>query len=247
MDPTAPKDNDQSSQANENPESPVQTGGFVVSGEPGGIPDPNQSPQPIQPDPLSVQPTPPPLAPPIEPAAGSDLQSDLQSPVVAATGTNLAGSLEPAALPQDNPIAPPETTLPAEQQQPDPTPFTPSPSPLGGAPAPDANPAGVPQPQGTPPSQGESKAGKMKSLIIVVAVFILVAILAAVAWYFILNKGQTVENNVTGDTSPLELPSSPSPRTEGGFGNLPEGTPEATSPADIEGDSEEVSPQVPIE
>src|SRR3989344_6676352 len=238
MDPTAPKDNDQSSQANENPESPVQTGGFVVSGEPGGIPDPDQSPQPIQPDPLSAQPTSSQPAPPIEPAApsaaGSDLQSDLQSTVVAATGTNLAGSMDPTALPQDNPLAPQETTLPTEQQQPDPTPFTPPPSPLGGAPAPDANPAGVPQPPGTPPSQGESKAGKMKSLIIVVAVFILVAILAAVAWYFILNKGQTQEDNTTTDTRPIELPSSPSPKTSGGFGDLPSPTPEATAPADIE-------------
>ena len=233
MDPTAPSDNDQDQQGNENQQhNPVQPGGFVVSGEPGGA-NPNQAPSNLQvPQPTAQEPKPP--------AGNNDLQSDLQSTVAAATGTNLAGKPDADVPPE--PVAP----LPSTEQQPDPTPFTPPPPPPSGA-----APTSGPSPVGTQPSGdqsgGESNSGKMKSLIIVVAVFILVAILAAVAWYFILNRGQTVENNVTGDTSPLELPSSPSPRTEGGFGNLPEGTPEATSPADIEGDSEEVSPQVPIE
>lgn len=236
MDPTAPNDNDQDPSKGENQQqTPVQTGGFVVSGEQGATP--SQLPQ----NPQIQQPSVPSSMP--SPQAAADLQSDLQSTVAAATGTSPIGTPEPIMPPSQQAVASQEASLPPIDQQPDPTPFM-SPqqqSPQGVPQFANPTPAGTPQPQAASQDSG-SNAGKMKSLIIVVAVFILVAILAAVAWYFVLNKGQSSQDNSATDNLPLDLPSSPSPKTNGGFGTLPTPTPEASAPADVVEGSEEVVP-----
>lgn len=239
MDPTAPNDNNQDSQGGSDSQSPIQPGGFVVSDEPGAgqatqapiAQDPQSQPQPFVQDP--TPPTPSPLA--------SDLESDLQSTVASATGANLAGISDPAAqAPQENlnPIDSGPLNQSSQDLQPDPTPFVP--------PGQDQLNAGAPIPPPVPPitpvGSGQpgdgSKSAKLKSLIIIVGIFILVAILAAVAWYFILNKGSN-ESTTTTNTNPVELPTSAPTRNDSGFGNIPSPLPEASESTDVNSVPEE--------
>jgi len=93
--------------------------------------------------------------------------------------------------------------------QPDPTPFT------------------GPTQQATVPTQQSpgSKIKKMKLIAILIAVLILIGIVAAVAWFFILNKKQVntqsaKTQNVQETTEPTPSPQNPTDR----FGNLPQAT-----------------------
>lgn len=239
MDPTAPNDNNQDSQGGSDPQSPIQPGGFVVSDEPGtgqipqnSLPEDTSSlPQSFPQDP--TPPTPSPLA--------SDLQSDLQSTVASATGANLAGISDPAAqTPQENPnpMDPSSLSPPPQDLQPDPTPFVP---PQQEQPGPGA-PIPPPVPPITPVGSGQpgdgSKSAKLKSVLIIFAVFVLVAILAGVAWYFILNKGSKEPTAAT-DTNPIELPTAPPANNDSGFGNIPSPSPEASESTDINSVPEE--------
>ena len=238
MDPSAPKDDQQASDGNENQQSsPIQSGQFVVSGEPGAAPSINDPPETSSPSSNQTQP-PAPGPTPSQPNQTTDLQSDLKSTVEAATGTNLAGvsSFQPqgsSGVKLENPTLDPSSGKSANQQ-PDPTPFTPpNQSPIQG-PGPTA-PSGSPSPAQDQQDSG-SPTGKFKSVIIFAAIFILVAIIAAVAWFFILNRNSSQQTTTSSSpTTQVELNiPSPTPRTSGGFGDIPSSTAESAATQEAE-------------
>lgn len=220
MDPTAPKEENQSLPGEENQQpSPIQTGQFVVSSEPGT----GQAQTTNQPPDILQQVS--------QPTGAPDLQSSLNETVVAATGTNLAGEPPPApSLSTNSPtqVDPNISAASNQQQQPDPTPFVPpgpANPPATGVPTPEA------QPQQASSGEGGSKMNKIKIVVIVVATVILIAIVAAVVWFFVLNKKASPDTSTT-DQMQIEEPAVPSPQVESGFGDIPEATQEATESAE---------------
>lgn len=218
MDPTAPKDNQQTGEGDqENQNSPIQTGQFVVSPDPGANPGNNPNPAPTQPQPENPLPTPPPTQP-------DNLQADVQESVAAATGPNLAGELPQTPPTQSTPPAPEAPPVQSPQVppagQPNPVPFTPPTQ------SPPTQQQGA-QPPEVPTGEGSSKIGKFKIFVIIIGLLVLITIIAALVWFFVLNKSsQTVttsENFIA-----IEEPVIPSPATNGGFSDIPEATQEAT-------------------
>ena len=129
----------------------------------------------------------------------------------------LASSTIPGELPQTPipplPPNPPSSDLPPPPPQPDPTPYV------------------SPQAANQPPQQASASGGKLKLLIIILAIIVLIGIVAALAWFFVLGKGN-MEPVKTENTQslPTEEIASPPPRETGGFGDLPTATGEATPP-----------------
>ena len=212
MNATAPNDNQDSPEGEQNQQpNPVQPGRYVVSGQPGTTPEP----QPNTPSTPSETQNPQ--------AAAPDLQSEIQSTVAAATGTNLAGESPPS--PKSNPAS--SNTPPTAGEAPDPSPFKPPTTPPMDATNPSPPTEGNKM-EHTPPEGG---SGKFKTIILVVAGFILVALISGVAWFFILSNNSdepatTVNENINRNIEPI-FPPSPSPITGTGFGDLPEATTES--------------------
>ena len=65
---------------------------------------------------------------------------------------------------------------------------------------------------------------KIKLFVIIIAVLVLIGIIAAVAWFFVLQKPQAPESAKTQDTQQVIEPT-PTPQVPtGGFGQLPQAT-----------------------
>ncbi len=175
--------------------SPIEPGQFVVAGS-----DPATPSQP-QVAPSAVQQTPsgqaPQAMPPQEPRPGFSLAQD----------KTLAQSF-PTPPPQSPPPPPPQPQSDMAMQ-PDPTPFT------------------GPNQQTTVPTQQPpgSKMKKIKLFVIIIAVLVLVGIVAAVAWFFILNKPQAASQSAKTENTQETIEPTPALQTPtGGFGNLPQAT-----------------------
>lgn len=238
MDPTARNDNpqspdDPSSSSGDNATNPIQPGQFVVAGEEASqnttsTDDPqvpnkpdltaSSQPPPVQTNPIGSSPQ----------VAKDNLQNfagfaSIQPPSLAATNLgNIPQQANPPPSPPTNASKlqatsaqnpPPET----EVNQPDPTPFVQPQQAQGAA-------------QMGSPSE-PSKIGKLRIILILVAALVLIATIAALVWFFILNK-KGDESAKTGLTQEqVEEPPPPTRRTNGGFGELPPATPEATQAA----------------
>lgn len=117
------------------------------------------------------------------------------------------------SYPTPPPLPPPPPSMPPQQpdqpMQPDPTPFT-GPGQALSSPA-------SPQPPG-------SKMKKIKLFVIIIAVIILIGIVAAVVWFFVLQKPQAQQSAKTEDTQQVIEPTSTPQTPTGGFGQLPQAT-----------------------
>ena len=226
MDPTAPNDNQQNPEGNANVQNnPVQPGQFVVSGEQGAVSgDPG----------VNIQ------QPNLDPQSPVDNTGQQMPPPPGPVGSQLAGESPP--MPQNDPAAvnpqfaapTPAFSAPVNTQQPDTTPFAAAPgAPMG------------PQAQGSQvPPDSDSKMAKLKIVAIIAAILILVAIIVALVWFFVLNKKSNDQVNINTQQTQVEEPTIPSPQTESGFGDIPPATEEAAPPATEEPITP--SPQVPL-
>jgi len=204
MDPTAPKDNDfnndpQPSTPGGTVPNPIQPGQFVVAEENTKQATQSNSPPNIE-DPIQSANQTPVQTPP------QYQQSQMGGPRV----ENQA-PFNTASTQQDTPINPfPQQSPSMNSAQPDPTPFNPI------------------QPT-MPPMQESSKMNKIKLIVIIVAVLALVGIIAAVVWFFVLGPQKAGESTKTQNTQETVEDLSPPPkRPEGGFGEIPQATGEAT-------------------
>lgn len=221
MDPTAPKDSSLPSDpaspqdAGSTP-NPIQPGQFVVAGEtePQAPALGTSSPQNkiTEPPPVS---SPGNIEPP-QPAPPTNSGGQAYKP------PNLA-STQPGPLSGPPPPGPPGLP-PIPPSQPDPTPF-------------------MPQPASPPPTQESSKMGKIKLLLFIAAGVALVGLIGAVVWLFVLGGNKPKEPIKTESTQEQLQEQPPVPkRTEGGFGELPQATAEATGGSD---NTFPVSPETP--
>lgn len=174
--------------------SPIEPGQFVVAGE-----DPTQVvSQPAPQQPLAASQTPP--VQDVSPKPGFSLAQD----------KNLAQSYPtPPPPPPPTPPPPPIPQQPDQPMQPDPTPFT--------------GPGQTP-PYPTSPQPPGSKMKKIKLFVIIIAVLVLIAIVGAVAWFFVLQKPQTPQSAKTQDIQQVIEPTPTPQLPTGGFGQLPQAT-----------------------
>lgn len=148
----------------------------------------------------------------------------------------------PAGAGQNTPQEPPLTTPPATGNQPQPTsapPLSPEPQPVTSPPP--AEPATAQtfsesQPNPTPyvppgtqePPENSSPSGikKMRMVIIIVGVLLLVVLIGALVWFFVLSKNrQSLSSNKNQNPdATVEAPSPPPLRTSGGFSEIPPAT-----------------------
>lgn len=157
-------------------------------------------PNPIQPGQFVVAGDDQPQQPGQTPAAPQAVPAQPPPPA-----TSLAGERQESVTSQVTPIAPAANG----STQPDPTPFT----------APGAVQPGT---QETAKSGGGSK---IKGVVIALAVIVLLAIIGAVVYFFVLPnlKGATSKTQTSTDVV-VEDPSPPPPNTGNGFGDIPEST-----------------------
>ena len=120
------------------------------------------------------------------------------------TGTNLAGAVQEPPSPETGPA-------PQFENQPSPTPYV------------------APQTSGEPPPTGPSTIAKFRVILIVLGFLLLIALVAAVAWFFILKKVSSQEGTKTAgeNRETVEVPTPPPARKSGGFSELPPATEEA--------------------
>ncbi|OGE04950.1 hypothetical protein A3B51_00520 [Candidatus Curtissbacteria bacterium RIFCSPLOWO2_01_FULL_41_18] len=221
MDPTAPHDtqNPQSTdpseggqnqstpddlQSKDSQDNSIQPGQFVVAGEDTTA---TSSPPKVAQNPsFASQPQSPPQGPNIQESQTPTSESlPVLQPVA---GLDLAGNSQ---LDQN---VPPQAPV----SQPDPTPFAP---PLSPQPT---------QETAAPPPESRSKIQKLKIIAIIVAVLVLIGIIVALVWFFVLGK-QKKEPVKTDQDQVIQEEPSPSPaRTDAGFGNLSQATPSAPPP-----------------
>ncbi len=214
MDPTAPKDNPTSTPPNpwapvseptspnqvQTQQGPIEPGQFVAVGG-------NAAPPPTTPA-ASVLPNNPPQEDTLPPLPQMPVAQTPNGPILGATPPPTTVTPEPLLPPL--PAAPPEP--PASQApQPDPTPYTP--------------PPGSPQIQ-TPP-EGASKIKRLRIILIAVGVLILVILIGALLWFFVLKPKPAANGAQTTSSTDVTEPSPPKKSTQGGFADLPQ----ATAPA----------------
>lgn len=89
-----------------------------------------------------------------------------------------------------------------------------------------------PQASNQTSSGAPSTISKLKKLLIILGFILLIALIGALAWFFVIGKGKLPVGNSTASQPPLNEPAvqaSPSPpaRTTGGFSELPPATGEA--------------------
>ncbi|OGD96518.1 hypothetical protein A3F02_00680 [Candidatus Curtissbacteria bacterium RIFCSPHIGHO2_12_FULL_38_9b] len=248
MDPTAPEDNTLP-QGSSEPQNPIQPGQFVVAeqkttDQSSAVPN-----APSQPQTQSASPfqTPDQLLSKItQEAGGLTAQQKTTNPLV--NIPPLEQSIKPSPLPEQSTLSPLESNAQLPQQpelnqssvqdpkipepvnaqsnitptlennQPDPAPYTP----------PQANNV-----ENIPEEGGSSKLDKMRLIAIVTAAVLLLAIIAAIVWFFVLGKkGEPVKTEVDINQQVEEPPLIPK-RINDGFGDLPEATSEATTPAEL--------------
>lgn len=165
-------------------------------------PNPASPPNPIQPGQFVVA---------GEDAAPASAPQQQANAAPAQPAVSLAGQRQESA-----PVFP-NAPVSGASTQPDPTPYMP--------------PTGSPNGATPPPLPAESKGKGSKLIIMVLAVIVLISIIGAVLWFFVLPKTKTAATK-TEDTSTQvqEEPSAPPQRTEGGFGQIPE----STAPAQVD-------------
>ncbi len=232
MDPTA---QDQNPNQPQKQDSQIQPGQYVVAGTDDGVfkepPAPNPFPtQPPQ-TPLSKPPpdqTPPPpsfIKPPQQPTPTPPLPSPPPSPQGFNLGhagpvpgiqpdDTLANHKPNEPSPQVPPLPPLATMNAAQPATPDPTPYAP------------------PGNQSQPPQEGPSKIKNFRMIAIIGAGALLVAIVGALVWFFLLgNKNSqpapTATTNQTNVQEPILPPANPS----SGFASLPQASQSATKSA----------------
>lgn len=222
MDPTAPNNNSlpQDPNAPLGPKSPIQPGQFVVAGEDEEVAK-NVSSQ--SPSPESQNPQPQPFSSPQSP---QQVPSTLQEPAQAVPGPSV---LSPLA--GDTPTSNENSDLPSNfaspfsgprNLQPDPTPFV----------SPQMQPQ---QTKETGPMLPPSPSSPIKKIVLIFGVLILIGLITAVAWFFIINKnGKETAQNKDTQKSQIEEPSPLPKRTSGGFSELPPATSEASPSASLE-------------
>lgn len=184
------------------------------------------SPSPIQPGQFVVAPrediTPPPPSEPEQPPQESPQPSQPASPAKrgeftqppASPGESLGGPSpkEPAPSKEPAPLF--------AQDQPNPTPFV--------APTP---PPEMAQEKDTPPP---SKIQRARKILIIVGILLLVAILGAIVWLFIVGRSrEQPAKTQSQEVSTSQEPSQPPipKRTTGGFADLPAATRESQATA----------------
>ncbi len=217
MDPTAQENNDQDQQNPQATQSPIQPGQFVVAQEENiGAPPQVQNPLPQQ-DP-NIFASQKQNSNSQQPMANNPYQPQA-SPPTAFTANSYQDNTSQA----QGPAMPPSLG-----QQPDPTPFTPPPAPS------------------SPSAAGDSKFGKVKIIGIAAGIISLIIIIAALVWFFVLNKQPTqpatdITNQVIDEPSPLHQPS-------GSFSQIPESSGQASpaqSPSPAPGQTTGTTPTKP--
>ena len=78
------------------------------------------------------------------------------------------------------------------------------------------------------PQEEPSKIGKLRTFAIIVAILVLLALVAGIFWFFIINKKEEPVKTQTSPEEQVDEPQLPPKRTDGGFADLPEATLEAT-------------------
>ncbi len=124
----------------------------------------------------------------------------------------------------------------AQAQGPAPAPAMPPPPPAQPNPTPFAPPAPA------QPPTGGSKSGLVKIIGIAVGVIALIVIIAALIWYFLLNK--KTEPTAATNSQDETQESSPASKPAGGFGQIPESTAPA-QPTDLPSTQPDVTQQQP--
>lgn len=208
MDPTAPdQPGNTSSKDNPNPTEGAQDTSFIQPGQYAVAQDPiaGVSSQSQVAAGMGAQPADAAAQVPPQGDVSQDLTS--QVPLDSTGGVNLASSAPP---PPTDPSPPPTSN------QPDPTPFV---TPAGPVP-------------GSTDSESGSKFGKLKIIFVAIALLILIGVVAAALWFFVLAKrtGEKASTE-TNETTKIEEPSPPSTSSEAGFGEIPQSTSEATPAA----------------
>lgn len=203
MDPTAPKDNNNNQGTNPPGPSPIQPGQFVVA--PPASPDAPASPRGERGESLggpAADPDTPPQPPPPEETPQPPQPASTQRGEFAQTPQEPAPQSEPEPL--------------FAQNQPNPTPFV-APTPL----------PEMAQEKDTPPP---SKIQRARKILIIVGILLLVVILGAIVWLFIVGrsreqpaKTQSQEVSTGQEPSLAPIPK----RTTGGFADLPAATRES--------------------
>lgn len=223
MDPTAQKNNSQQNSnydslvnGNGVEKSIVEPGQFVVAGEDTA---PQQPPQ-------------------VQPQSSPTVDSSPKASKFAFTRSPITNSQTAA---DQTPPPPPPPSAPETPNAPPPPP----PPPPNQPPQPDPTPFSVQPNQFTPPvegaqNQGSSKVNKFRKIFMILIVLVLVGIIAAVAYIFVIQKdffGK--KEDVKTDTSDTVLDEPlPSPqRGSGGFSTLPQSSesaqPESTGTSDL--------------
>lgn len=233
MDPTA--QNDPQNLNPQQPPNPIRPGQFVVAGEPPKnsqassfkIPQPTSSPPPL---PMSPNPT---VTPPSQnqPASNPDdllaaiakenqgkaipsqIPSQPQSPppqLSPLPQTSVSPPPSPIInLAQEETAVPAQTLPPIQNTAPDPTPFVP--------------------PQAAPPSEQNSPGmDKIKLILIILGVMVLIALIAFLVWFFVINKSNKAAKTENDQDITIDEPSPLPKRTQGGFGTLPQSSSGAT-------------------
>ena len=209
MDPTAPNsDKDQ--------KQPTASSPPPIDQDP-QVPTFPQNPQPTATDPQATNPIQPGqfvTAPPDDPVAqqlpaSPDQMSNYGSgPLPQAPSSPITPIAQPTQpLAQENLNLP--TTAPFDQ--PNPAPYT-----------------SDQQPQSP---QGSSKIGKLRLIAIVAAVLVLLALVFALIWFFVLGKKPKENAKTSAQTTPVEEPSPVPASPKSGFADLSQATAEATPQA----------------
>lgn len=233
MDPTARNDNPKIGDKIPDPSgnshtSPIQPGQFVVAQEEPPSPAAN-----IGSSPSGQNPKPP---------AGPQTQKEQQV-------------MSPPSIPQPSSVATtsPETTAqtlattsapPAESTK------VQTPPPPENAPSqPDPTPFVSPQQEQDTAQMGgpeqPSKIEKLKIILLIGAALVSVVIIAALVWFFVLNKKENESAKTQLPQEQVEEPQLPPKRTTGGFGELPPATPEATGSASPSPESQPTASPAP--
>lgn len=146
------------------------------------------------------------LPPPPQPEPSQEIP--LQSP----QPTPLASDTEPVPAPEPEPLF--------AQNQPNPTPFV--------------APTSSPETAQAQADQPLSKIQRARKILIIVGIFLLVAILGAIVWLFIVGRSrEQPAKTQSQEVSPGQEPSQPPipKRTAGGFADLPAATRESQATA----------------
>lgn len=224
MDPTA--QNDPQNPNPQQPPNPIRPGQFVVAGEPPinpqasslNISQPTSSPPPPNPAVVTPSPQQQSISNPDDLLAA--IAKENQGKAIPSQTPSQPASPQPSLPPlpqtsvgpapspvlnftQEETAVPAQTLPPIQNAAPDPAPFIP--------------------PQAAPPSEQESQGmDKIKLSLIFLGVMVLIALIAFLVWFFVINKSNKAAKTENGQDITIDEPSPLPKRTQGGFGTLPQ-------------------------